>query len=93
MDKEKAKEALNKIMDCVEHDACDEERCEYFNSFEELQAVLACVEEMEAYRAEPAEAEMLVVMNDGKGLYLKGVDSIMLLAHKDYGITYCGAFE
>lgn len=89
---ERPTEAIKRLSECVSHDACDAERCEYFNSLEELQAVIDWVEELEAGRADPAEAEMYVTMNDGKGLYLKDVDSIMLLAHKDYGITYCGTF-
>ena len=85
-------EAIQKLSECVSHDACDAERCEYFNSLEELQAVIAWVEELEAGMADPSEAEMSVTMKDGRTVYLKNIDSIMLLASKDYGTTYCGTF-
>ena len=52
---ERPTEAIKRLSECVSHDACDAERCEYFNSLEELQAVIAWVEELEAGRAEPAE--------------------------------------
>lgn len=41
---------------------------------------------------EPSEAEMMVEHTDGTVEYVKDIDSIMLLAHKDYHITYTGAF-
>ena len=89
---ERPTEAIEKLESCLQHDACGVQDCVYFGNYKELQEVLAWVEDLEEGRAEPAEAEMCVTMNDGKGLYLKDVDSIMLLAHKDYGITYCGTF-
>lgn len=41
---------------------------------------------------EPSEAEMMVEHTDGTVEYVKDIDSIMLSAHKDYSITYTGAF-
>ena len=39
--------ALEKIQECVSHDACDAEQCEYFCLYEELRDILAWVEELE----------------------------------------------
>ena len=41
---------------------------------------------------EPSEAEMAVEHTDGTVEYVKDIDSVMLLAHKDYHITYTGEF-
>ena len=43
-------------------------------------------------KVEQCEAEMMVEHTDGTVEYVKDIDSIMLLAHKDYHITYTGAF-
>lgn len=46
MDKEKAKEALNKIRDCVEHDACERTDCVYYAHLEELTELVKWVDEI-----------------------------------------------
>jgi hypothetical protein len=51
---------------------------------------LALLKEQEAVKAE--EAEMYILHNDGTAEYIKDIADVMLLAHKDYGITYCGTF-
>ena len=38
------------------------------------------------------DAEMSITHCDGTIEYIKDIDSIMLLASKDYGISYCGTF-
>lgn len=41
---------------------------------------------------EPYEAAMMITHDDGSVEYLKDIDSVMLLAHMDYQITYTGEF-
>lgn len=41
----------------------------------------------------PQDAEMLIVHNGGAKEYVKDIESIVLLAHKDYDIVYCGVFS
>ena len=41
---------------------------------------------------EPQDAEMLIIHNGGAEEYVKDIESIVLLAHKDYDIIYCGTF-
>lgn len=41
----------------------------------------------------PQDAEMLIIHNDGSEEYVKDIESIVLLAHKDYDIVYCGKFS
>jgi len=51
---------------------------------------VALLKEQETVKAE--DAEMSITHNDGTVEYVKDIADIMLLAHKDYGITYCGTF-
>ena len=44
---DKPTEGIKKLQECVSHDACDAEQCEYFNCLDEIQAVLAWAEELE----------------------------------------------
>lgn len=46
MDKEKAKEALNKIRGCVEHDACERTDCVYYAHLEELTELVNWIDEI-----------------------------------------------
>lgn len=41
----------------------------------------------------PQDAEMLIIHNGGAEEYVKEIESIVLLAHKDYDIVYCGKFS
>lgn len=41
----------------------------------------------------PQDAEMLIIHNGGAEEYVKDIESIILLAHKDYDIVYCGSFR
>lgn len=86
-------EAIRKLSECVAHDACDMERCDYFTSLEDMQEILEWVEYLDYRLAEPKDAEMAVTGSDGETIYLKNVDSILLLADKNYGINYCGVFR
>lgn len=52
---------------------------------------LAMLKEQEAVR--PQDAEMLIIHNGGAEEYVKDIESIVLLAHKDYDIVYCGKFS
>jgi len=56
------------------------------------QAIDIAIKALEQTQIEPSEAEMMVEHTDGTVEYVKDIDSIMLLAHKDYHITYTGAF-
>ena len=55
-----------------------------------MRDALALLKEQEA--VEPYEAEMMITHDDGSVEYLKDIDSVMLLAHMDYQITYTGEF-
>lgn len=46
MDKEKAKEALNKIRGCVERDACERTDCVYYAHLEELTELVHWIDEV-----------------------------------------------
>ena len=68
---ERPTEAIKKLSECVSHDACDAERCEYFNCLEEIQAVLAWTEELEKENKElKAEIEEIY---DNPGEWLAGL--------------------
>ena len=41
----------------------------------------------------PHDAEMLIIHNGGAEEYVKDIESIVLLASKDYDIVYCGMFS
>ena len=56
-----------------------------------VNSILELLKEHEEVKAE--DAEMAVTHNDGTVEYIKDIADIMLLAHKDYGITYCGVFS
>lgn len=49
------------------------------------------LKEQEAVR--PQDAEMLIIHNGGAEEYVEDIESIVLLAHKDYDIVYCGRFS
>ena len=55
-----------------------------------LQDALALLKEQE--EVEPQDAEMLIIHNGGAEEYVKDIESIVLLAHTDYDIVYCGTF-
>ena len=68
---ERPTEAIKRLSECVSHDACDAERCEYFNCLEEIQAVLAWAEELEKENKElKAEIEEIY---DNPGEWLAGL--------------------
>ena len=68
---DKPTEGIKKLQECVSHDACDAERCEYFNCLEEIQAVLAWAEELEKENKElKAEIEEIY---DNPGERLAGL--------------------
>lgn len=48
---------------------------------------------LEHEAVKPQDAEMLVIHNGGAEEYVKDIESIVLLAHKDYDIVYCGKFS
>ena len=83
---------------------CDDNGCVYLEEQNNRGglAVCRCVDLMardalellksQQAETEPSEAEMMVEHTDGTFKYVKDIDNIMLLAHKDYHITYTGAF-
>ena len=52
---------------------------------------IALLKKQEAVK--PQDAEMLIIHNGGAEEYVKDIESIVLLAHKDYDIVYCGRFS
>ena len=58
-----------------------QDQVEYFTDKQKEQEVV-----------DPQDAEMLIVHNGGAEEYVKDIESIVLLAHKDYDIVYCGTF-
>ena len=68
---DKPTEGIKKLQECVSHDACDAEQCEYFNCLEEIQDVLAWAEELEKENKElKAEIEEIY---DNPGEWLAGL--------------------
>ncbi|MBR2556449.1 MAG: hypothetical protein IKE94_16500 [Aeriscardovia sp.] len=58
--------------------------------WEPINGAISLLKEQEA--VEPQDAEMLIIHNGGAEEYVKDIESIVLLAHKDYDIVYCGTF-
>jgi len=56
-----------------------------------IRTIVALLKEQEAVK--PQDAEMLIIHNGGAEEYVKDIESIVLLAHKDYDIVYCGRFS
>lgn len=96
-----------KVINGVEHcfhgqECCGDTECPYYIEHlsdccclgecqENLKAdVIALLKERKA--VEPQDAEMLIIHNGGAEEYVKDIESIVLLAHKDYDIVYCGTF-
>ena len=68
---ERPTEAIKRLSECVSHDACDAEQCEYFNCLDEIQAVLAWADELEKENKElKAEIEEIY---DNPGEWLAGL--------------------
>ncbi len=56
-----------------------------------IRKAVELLKQQEAVR--PQDAEMLIIHNGGAEEYVKDIESIVLLAHKDYDIVYCGRFS
>jgi hypothetical protein len=61
------------------------------NFLRTIDDALTLLEKQEAVK--PQDAEMLIIHNSGAEEYVKDIESIVLLAHKDYDIVYCGRFS
>ena len=93
-DREKVIKALEKCK-CCDCDNCTEEHASHCTwdciAYDELVSLaLALLKQQE--EVEPQDAEMLIIHNGGAEEYVKDIESIVLLAHKDYDIVYCGTF-
>jgi len=61
------------------------------NFLRTIDDALTLLEKQEAVK--PQDAEMLIIHNGGAEEYARDIESIVLLAHKDYDIVYCGRFS
>lgn len=89
MDKKKV---ITQIEKCIIDSSCI--GCPYEKSLVCRHYMLADALELlkEQKTVKPQDAEMLIIHNGGAEEYVKDIESIVLLAHKDYDIVYCGNF-
>lgn len=77
---------------CNYHGCPYKDPCENANGVKQIMLDAIALLKSQQAEIEPSEAEMMVEHADGTVEYVKDIDNIMLLAHKDYHITYTGAF-
>ena len=94
IDREKVIKGLAEIIEYffdIYRNDTDSYKCEKAQEYSDCAIdALAMLKEQEA--VEPQDAEMLIIHNGGAEEYVKDIESIVLLAHKDYDIVYCGTF-
>lgn len=72
------------------HDVLNEQQQQIWEFQDQVEYLTDKLKEQE--EVEPKDAEMLIIHNGGAEEYVKDIESIVLLAHKDYDIVYCGTF-
>lgn len=87
MDRENVIEGLRDIDMFIAERLGHEKAKSFLRTIDET---IALLKEQESVK--PQDAEMLIIHNDGSEEYVKDIESIVLLAHKDYDIVYCGNF-